>query len=39
MLRYEFFKLNFAGTLIRFYLLMAVVLIGGFSGLTSIYYF
>jgi len=32
MLRYEFFKLDFAGILIRFYLLMAVVLIGGFSG-------
>jgi len=33
MLRYEFFRLDFAGVLIRFYFLMAVVLIGGFSGL------
>ena len=32
MLRYEFFKLDFAGVLVRYYLLMTVVLIGGFSG-------
>lgn len=32
MLRYEFFKLDFAGMMIRYYLLMAVVVVGGFSG-------
>ena len=32
MLRYEFFKLDFAGVLVRYYLLMTVVLVGGFSG-------
>lgn len=32
MLRYEFFKLDLAGLLVRYYLMMATVIIGGFSG-------
>lgn len=32
MLQYEFFKLSFSGILIRYYLMMAVVIFGGFTG-------